>query len=358
MTEQSIQAKQGEIEFRRTLSEQELGREYHLPEVFSHDEIMPVIERAIKETRRDFKRLAARGVPLSPFLEIGAERGHRSFVLRNEFDAWGFAFDLSLDALQFGERLMVEFGFADAPVRICGDAYHLPFCSDVLPFVCVFATLHHVPDPLPLVGEVRRVLQDGGYFYFTGEPTRGLLSMDLWTRRGYKLSKLETWLNRLGILGMISDGGGLEREYGILENRFPLKKWIQIARLFDRAEMQVNQTLKIRFDLARSTFKQHVAAIVGGVTSGLCQVRKPAPPLVTTDWIEMLRCPTCAAETDVEHPLRQQPTTQALYCDHCHSIYPYYNGVYLIMPSELRQALYPVWRPVEKELSEVNGKER
>ncbi|HDQ71047.1 MAG TPA: class I SAM-dependent methyltransferase, partial [Chloroflexi bacterium] len=158
MNEQSIQAKQGEIEFRRTLSAQELGHDCHIPEAFSHHEIMPVIERAIGETRRDFEQLAGKGIPLSPFLEIGAERGHRSFVLCNEFDAWGFAFDLSLDALQFGDRLIAEFGFANTPIRICGDAYRLPFRSDTLPFVCIFATLHHVPDPLPLVAEVRRVL--------------------------------------------------------------------------------------------------------------------------------------------------------------------------------------------------------
>src|SRR5512145_3457589 len=43
---------------------------------------------------------------LTPFLEIGANAGHTSYMLANEFGAEGFALDLSADALRHGVALM------------------------------------------------------------------------------------------------------------------------------------------------------------------------------------------------------------------------------------------------------------
>src|SRR5512134_2446661 len=42
---------------------------------------------------------------LSPFLEIGANAGHTSYMLVNEFAAVGFALDLSADSLRHGIAL-------------------------------------------------------------------------------------------------------------------------------------------------------------------------------------------------------------------------------------------------------------
>src|SRR5580765_6030670 len=44
--------------------------------------------------------------PLTPFLEIGANAGHTSYLLANEFRARGFALDISADALRHGIALM------------------------------------------------------------------------------------------------------------------------------------------------------------------------------------------------------------------------------------------------------------
>src|SRR6266498_473364 len=43
---------------------------------------------------------------MSPFLEIGANAGHTSYMLANEFGCEGFALDLSADALRHGIALM------------------------------------------------------------------------------------------------------------------------------------------------------------------------------------------------------------------------------------------------------------
>ena len=42
---------------------------------------------------------------LTPFLEVGANAGHTSYLLANDFQADGFALDLSADALRHGQFL-------------------------------------------------------------------------------------------------------------------------------------------------------------------------------------------------------------------------------------------------------------
>jgi SAM-dependent methyltransferase len=337
--QQSIETKKGEIRFRRELSRQQLAGEARIPESFSEDEIIPVLAGNIEETRRVLGKLSAQQVRVSPFLELGAERGERSYLLRDS-GAFGFAFDLSLDALLFGERLGAAFGLTDSPFRICGDAYNLPFRSNTLAFVLCFATLHHFPDPLPIVQEAIRVLQDGGHFYFDREPARGRLTIRLWTRYGHRLSRFESLLNRLGVLGFVSEGGGLEREYGILEKDFPLETWTDLATLFDRVEMRVNKTLKIRFDPMQPSLERMIARLVGGVTSGLCHVRGDAPPVPVDDWIEMLRCPNCSGD-DGEFGLKLLAPGKGMQCENCKTIYPEHDGVFLLLNRELQHALYP-----------------
>src|ERR1700675_1707190 len=62
---------------------------------------------------------------MTPFLEIGANAGHSSYMLANEFGAQGFALDLSADSLRHGRALQEAWGLPRAPVRIAGDAAHL-----------------------------------------------------------------------------------------------------------------------------------------------------------------------------------------------------------------------------------------
>src|SRR3954469_6072755 len=64
---------------------------------------------------------------MSPFLEIGANAGHTSYMLANEFGAEGFAFDISYHALRYGVTLMDRWKLSLAPIRMAGDAINLPF---------------------------------------------------------------------------------------------------------------------------------------------------------------------------------------------------------------------------------------
>ena len=42
---------------------------------------------------------------MTPFLEIGANAGHTSYMLANDFGAEGYALDISADALRHGIAL-------------------------------------------------------------------------------------------------------------------------------------------------------------------------------------------------------------------------------------------------------------
>src|SRR5215212_10114289 len=79
--------------------------------------------------------------PMSPFLEIGANAGHTSYMLANEFGAEGFALDISADALRYGVALQDRWKLARAPIRVAGDAANLPFQDGSIRFVLAFQML-------------------------------------------------------------------------------------------------------------------------------------------------------------------------------------------------------------------------
>src|SRR5260221_11104509 len=78
---------------------------------------------------------------MSPFLEIGANAGHTSYLLANDFGADGFALDISSDALRYGVTLMDRWKLSHAPIRMAGDAINLPFKDGSLRMVLTFQTL-------------------------------------------------------------------------------------------------------------------------------------------------------------------------------------------------------------------------
>src|SRR5438132_836423 len=101
---------------------------------------------------------------LSPFLEIGANAGHSSYMLANEFGADGFALDLSADSLRHGRALQDAWSLRRAPVRIAGDAADLPFADGSLRLVCAFQLLSQFMNMESVFCEVVRVLAPGGVF--------------------------------------------------------------------------------------------------------------------------------------------------------------------------------------------------
>ena len=144
---------------------------------------------------------------MSPFLEIGANAGHTSYLLANEFDAGGFALDISADALRYGVSLMDSWGLSRAPVRLAGDAANLPFRDGSLRFVLAFQMLSQFMDIESVFLEVKRVLAPGGIFLFAEEPLRRLLTLRLYRAPYYEPHEaVGAQALRLGPAGLPGEG--------------------------------------------------------------------------------------------------------------------------------------------------------
>jgi ubiquinone/menaquinone biosynthesis C-methylase UbiE len=286
---------------------------------------------------------------LTPFLEIGANAGHTSYMLANEFGGEGFALDLSADALRQGVALMDRWGLARAPVRIAGDALQLPFRDGSLRFVMACQTLSQFMDIEAVFLEVKRVLAPGGVFLFAEEPLRRLLSLRLY-RCNYQ-ERMKPWEKRLfdwGLLGyLVRDVIGAEQEesFGIRQNHsLYLNDWHRlVGKHFAGHRYQIvvpergwgeraMKRLAIRLDPQRSVWR--AAHLLGGALAASCKKEGPAAALPGLDRFErFLRCPDCHAGLGRE--------AGALLCPSCGYRAPEEGGVFNLLPSAERAALYP-----------------
>jgi hypothetical protein len=98
---------------------------------------------------------------LSPFLELGAERGQRSLVVANDFSATGIAADISCHQLLMVDHFSHLFQRERLPTRVCCDPNHLPFGSDAFSFVFGYQFLHDCPSLPQIISEINRLLGDG-----------------------------------------------------------------------------------------------------------------------------------------------------------------------------------------------------
>jgi len=182
---------------------------------------------------------------ITPFLEIGANAGHSSYMLANRFGAQGFALDISSDSLRHGVALKELWGLEREPIRVAGDALHLPFKDGSLKLVMAFQMLSQFMDIESVFLEVKRILAPGGVFFFAEEPLRRLLTLRLY-RCGY-YDTMKPWERKLydwGLLGyFVRDviGANQEESFGIKQNhRMGLKDWHDLIRKhFDAHEYEV-----------------------------------------------------------------------------------------------------------------------
>jgi malonyl-CoA O-methyltransferase len=117
---------------------------------------------------------------MSPFLEIGSNVGHTSYMLANEFGASGFALDISADSLRYGMTLQDVWGLSRAPIRVAGDAANLPFADGSLRLVMAFQMLSQFMNMETVFLEAKRVLAPGGIFLFAEEPLKRMLTLRLY----------------------------------------------------------------------------------------------------------------------------------------------------------------------------------
>ena len=335
---QPLAVKRAQVEFHNFAS---LGEPEHAMAVYAGENR---VRRDILLRHRQFIG------ELSPFLEIGANAGHTSYLLANEFAAAGFALDISADALRHGRALMDRWRLAREPVRVAGDALRLPFRDGSLRFVMTFQTLSQFLDIESVLLEVKRVLMPGGVFLFAEEPLKRLLSLRLYRCPYYNLMRpWERKLHAWGLLGyLVRDviGARQEESFGIRQNHtMYLPDWTRLARKhFAAVEFEPLvpergwgerwvKRLAVRLDPHRSLW--HAARWLGGTLAAVC--RKEGAPGAARGmerFEQLLQCPDCAGELE-------RDAHDTLICRGCGYTAAHDGGVYNLLRSAERAELYP-----------------
>lgn len=286
---------------------------------------------------------------LSPFLEIGANAGHTSYHLANEFQADGFALDLSADALRHGRFLRTAWNLKRSPILSAGDATHLPFRDNSIAFAMTFQTLSQFQDFEAVFREVHRVLAPGGVYYFAEEPIRRKLTLRL-HRAPYpeRMKPWEKWMFRNGLLDFIARdviGAHQEETFGIRQNhRHYFTDWLELigkyfpeSRIlaFPRGQGWANQFFIQAFRLFPNYTDARSAKFLGGTIAALCRKEGELPAGLSTQ--NCFACPDCGADLPFSE--------EVLACPKCSYRAPKEDGVYNLLSTALKEELYPGSRP-------------
>jgi len=289
--------------------------------------------------------------PMSPFLEIGSNVGHTSYMLANEFGASGFALDISADSLRYGRALQDRWGFDRAPIRVAGDAANLPFADGSLRFVLAFQMLSQFLNMETVFIEVKRVLAPGGIFLFAEEPLKRALSLRLYRCPYYDTMKpWERKLYNWGLLGyFVRDviGAHQEESFGIRQNHtMGLKDWHRLVhKHFVDAQYEIfvpergwgeriMRRAAKRADPHRSDWS--AAKLLGGTLAAVCK-KGGEPAAVEFDqerFETYLRCPDCQS-------VLTRSADESLVCARCSYHAPIEGGVYNLLPAREKAELYP-----------------
>jgi SAM-dependent methyltransferase/uncharacterized protein YbaR (Trm112 family) len=339
MSDQPVASKRGEIEFRKKLIQQQVGGEAIFSDEFTREGIEPILAERMKETRDDMIALRNKGVTLSPYVEIGAERGQRSLVMENDLDATGMACDISFDVLKSCEYYGRVFGKTKVPLRICCDANSLPFKSGSIPFVFCYESLHHFPDPAPIVREIHRVVSPGGHFYFDEEPFKRVAHVNLFKANAlYSPERLRAGKFRKALEFFFAEWACNETGHGIIENhQISISSWKRTLSVFEEKDIRLysNSRTTVTLNKSRNPVKYALAYLLGGGISGLCHkpgTTKAVPVL------EALLCPQCR-EQGRESSLAR--TEAGFACTSCNNRYPVVSGVVFLFSPRTFEDLYP-----------------
>jgi len=341
LKKQSAKSQKGEIEFRKKLVQQQVERKCIFDDEFDAKGIEKILSDRMQETFEQMTLLKESGVALSPYVELGAERCQRSLVMENDLGAVGAAVDISYDVLKSCDYYKDVFNKTKVPLRICCDANNLPFMSDSIPFVFCYSTLHHFPDPTPIIKEVHRVLLPGGHFFFDDEPYKKVVHVNLYkSKKIYSEESLSKSNTRKIFDYFLSEKTCNEVEYGIIENHeMPIHVWRQALSFFEEKDVKLQFTEYIGSALfnPKHYIKFLLAYLFGGVISGTC--RKSGVSLKREISVhDVLICPSCI-ENGRESKLQQK--NLSFFCKECGNKFPIINDVVFLFSCKKFEQLYP-----------------
>ncbi len=336
---QTIKSKQGEVRYRSQLVTQYQNKKILFENEPNQKEIIKALRQRIKSTKLDFIFLRKYQIKFSPFLEIGAEFGHRTAIVEETYKAKGFALDISLESLRLAPYFIKQLKLKKIPERICADAYNLPFQDNSLNFVFCYQSLHHFPNPKPIIKEIHRVLKPGGHFFVNEEPISQSFNLNLW-RRPTKLRLWEKILKYSLILPFISKIGKTETNHGILEETFNLRTWEKSLEIFKNATVWINAykygpetivTKNSKSGWLKPSFSTFPFIFtLGGGIKILTQKNNIPTDKISDKNQGILSCPTCLKTLNTN-----------LVCPKCNTRYPTVKKIKLLLDRKLMKKLYP-----------------
>ncbi|MBI3486279.1 methyltransferase domain-containing protein [Candidatus Daviesbacteria bacterium] len=334
--------KVGEVEFRKKLALQFEDKAQFFPGAPNATEFNQIIKDRVKNYKSYFKDLNKKKILKTPYLEIGGGVGQAAMLLENKYNLAGFTLDISLDTLLFGKKYLKLLKYKKMPIRICADAYNLPFRSHSIPFIFCFETLHHFPDPKPILKEINRVLAPGGYFYFNEEPIAQSFNLNLW-HRDYHLKWYEKILKSFLLLHFLSKIGKSEVKHNILEEAFFLSTWEKALNVFEKVEAKVGffpfkPTIKRNRQvnggwLNPPKFFHFLIKFLGGGVEVLSQKKATFDKNnFKTSLVDFFACPNC--QTVLEK------VSNGFICTRCKISFSDRDGVYIMLTRKQQKKLY------------------
>ncbi len=337
---QNIDNQRGEVTFRRKLVQQQVEEKPVFEDEFSKTDIERILKERMDVTLRAMEELKNREVILSPYLEIGAERGQRSLVMETDLNLHGAALDLSYDMLKSCEYYKDVFE-KKLPVRVCTDLYCLPFKTGSIPFVFCYQTLHHFPDPLPVVDELHRVLTPGGAFMFDEEPFKRGFHLNLYrTRKVFSNQHRSRGVFRKVFDHLFAELSCNEEEHGVIENdNISTAEWRKTFSSFPVKEVKLRSPGRVVSDLYGHKFSLNYILnyIWGGEISGICK-KSGDPVPVDYSVVDAFTCPLCL--TDGSEPDLKNADDRFV-CEGCATEYPVVNNVIFLLKPDQLESLYP-----------------
>ena len=338
---QTIDNQRGEIDFRRKLVQQQVDGQQLFTDEFDSREIERILKERMDSTRERMQKLLDSGLTMSPYVEIGAERGQRSLIMESDLNQQGAAIDLSFDMLRSCEHYKTVFEKNKLPLRICGDLYLAPFKTDSIPFVFCYQTLHHFPNPEPIVEEVRRFLAPGGCFFFNEEPFKKGFHLKLYrTDKVFSDMHLRRRFIRKLFDHFFAEYVCNEVEHGVIENDdITIRIWREVFSRFDEKDVKLSSFRSVTSDLYGRGFSLNSVLnyLWGGSISGIC--RKAGDPVAEVRSIESaLTCPVCLKGGNEPELIRKE---SIFSCEGCESKYPVVNDVLFLLAPDKLVNLYP-----------------